>query len=129
MMSIVKVYKKDSKDAPLTNLHTTDEQGNKTSLVSLSPNNDDCALLNLTINGNVRYHSNLPPIQIPSNPNFIIKIIDLKPGRYFIAAYGITKLGYFSSNNSAEPVIINLPDGYETMEFDIGDVLIREKKS
>ena len=128
-LSIVKVYKKGNKDAPMTNLHTTDKQGNKTSLVSLSPNNDDCALLNITVNGNVRYYSDLPPIQIPSNPNFIIKIIDLKPDRYFIAAYGIKNLAFFSPTNAAEPVIINLPDGYENMKFDIGDVLIREMTS
>jgi hypothetical protein len=129
-MNLVKVYDEGSKDAPLFKIYRVDKSGKKTSLVRLSPQSGDSVLLSMTSQLELVYYSELPPIQIPSRPNFTIKLIDLKPGRYAIAVQRTkTEPSYLAKNEKEEPVIINIPATMDQpLLFDLGKVFIPLKQ-
>lgn len=132
-MNLVKVYAEGSEDAPLLNTYRVKKNGKKTSLFRLSPQSGDSVLLGLTNQFELVYYSELPPIQIPSHPNFTIKVIDLKPGRYAIAVERTkTEPSYLAKNEKGEPVIINIPDTIDQpLLFDLGKVFVplKQKKT
>ena len=129
-MNLVKVYDEGSKDVPLFNIYRVDKSGKKTSLIRLSPQSGDSVLMSMTNQLELVYYSELPPIQIPSHPNFTIKVIDLKPGRYAIAVQRTkTEPSYLAKNEKEEPVIIDIPAIMDQpLLFDLGKVFIPLKQ-
>lgn len=129
-MNLVKVYEEGNEDAPVLNTYRVNKSGKKTSLVRLSSQSGDSVLVCLTGLLELVYYSELPPIQIPSYPNFTIKVIDLKPGRYAIAVQRTkTEPSYLAKNEKEVPVIIDIPATIDQpLLFDLGKVFIPLKQ-